>query len=183
MWGLLLFLSLRSKTAYTSSCLHRFPCACRSQLAARAGLAGHFCILCRLAPNRCAVSCSPRFPCVAAASSPHEPGSLAVSVFFVVSLQTASTIRQPLKSLLLRLMQGSARKPASPLRTFYLASFHETQSRRTSSVLKAFPLKKTHRPKPVRFCSEANGWFRTGTSRRIEVDAKSRSRQSGSGCW
>jgi len=52
MWGLLLFLSLRSKTAYTSSCLHRFPCACRSQLAARAGLAGHFCILCRCAPNR-----------------------------------------------------------------------------------------------------------------------------------
>jgi len=183
MWGLLLFLSLRSKPLIqVRACTDSRALAAASSPREPGSLAISVFFVASL-QTAVQFRARPDFrawlPPVRRTSRARWP----YLVFFVAALQTAYTIRQPLKSLLLRLMQGSARKPASPLRTFYLASFHETQSRRTSSVLKAFPLKKTHRPKPVRFCSEANGWFRTGTSRRIEVDAKSRSRQSGSGCW
>jgi hypothetical protein len=51
-WPFLHSLSLRSKPLMQVSCSPRFPRACRSQLATRAGLAGRFYILCRCAPNR-----------------------------------------------------------------------------------------------------------------------------------
>jgi hypothetical protein len=51
-----------------------------------------------------------------------------------------------------QIASSSARKSASPLKTFYVASLHEAQSRTYGlAALKAFlPQEKTHRPKPVR---------------------------------